>query len=191
MHVHMSLLDESGTNVFASSAGEKRLQHAIGGCLAHLAETQLFFAPNANSYRRYVGQVHAPTDATWGQDNRFAALRIPRSHKSARRLEHRMPGSDTNPYLAIAAILAAALDGLEKATDPGPAATGKAAGAGRFPKPARGWLEAIHSFAESEWVAQTFGAELQRVFAACKRQEHDRLVAQIPPAELDAYLETP
>jgi len=191
MHVHMSLIDENGINVFASSAGEKLVTHAIGGCLAHLADSQLFFAPNANSYRRYVGNGHAPTTATWGRDNRFAALRIPRSSQSARRLEHRMPGSDTNPYLAIAAILAAALDGIEHATDPGPAAAGRTTGEGRFPGPAHGWRQAIDAFAESDWVAKTFGAELQRVFVACKRQEYDRLLAQIPPAELEAYLEAP
>lgn len=191
MHVHVSLLDENGTNIFASSAGKQLLGHAIGGCLAHLAETQLFFAPNANSYRRYVSGAHAPTTATWGHDNRFAALRVPRSSESARRLEHRMPGSDTNPYLAIAAILAAALDGLEHETDPGPTAVGRAIADGRFPAPGLWWREAIDTFAESEWVAKSFGAELQRVFVACKRQEHDRLLAQVPPAELEAYLEAP
>lgn len=191
MHVHVSLLDENGTNVFASSAGTKLLGHAIGGCLAHLAETQLFFAPNANSYRRYVGGGHAPTTATWGHDNRFAALRIPRSSEKARRLEHRMPGSDTNPYLAIAAILAAVLDGLEHATDPGPTTVVRSTTDERFPAPRLGWREAIDSFAESDWVANRFGTELQRAFVACKRQEHDRLLAQVPAAELEAYLEAP
>ncbi len=191
MHVHMSLLDEHGHNVFASDEGEKLLGHAIGGCLAHLAESQLVFAPNANSYRRYVGGGHAPTLATWGQDNRFAALRIPRSSTGSRRLEHRMAGSDTNPYLAIAAILAAALDGLDQATDPGFAAVGRASADPRFPAPGLSWREAIDDFERSDWVANSFGDELQRVFVACKRQEHDRLLTQIPPAELDAYLEAP
>lgn len=191
MHVHLSLIDEDGNNVFASDVGEELLGHAIGGCLTRLAETQLFFAPNANSYRRYVGGGHAPTMATWGRDNRFAALRIPRSSKNARRLEHRMPGSDTNPYLAIAAILAGALDGLEHRTDPGSAAVGRAAGDERFSAPGLEWRQAIDAFAESEWVAKAFGADLQRVFVACKRQEFDRLLAQIPPAELEAYLEAP
>ena len=102
-----------------------------------------------------------------------------------------MPGSDTNPYLAIAAILASALDGIDQATDPGPTSVGNATNTGRFPEPARGWREAIDVFAESNWVAKTFGIELQRVFAACKRQEYNRLLAQIPPAELAAYLEAP
>lgn len=191
MHVHMSLLDEHGENVFATHDGEKLLGHAIGGCLAHLAESQLFFAPNANSYRRYVGGAHAPALATWGHDNRFAALRIPRSAPAARRLEHRMPGSDTNPYLAIAAVLAAAIDGLDRATDPGIAAVGQSGADPRFPSPALGWREAIDTFAASDWIAKTFGERLQHVFVACKRQEHDRLLSEIPPAELDAYLEAP
>ena len=191
MHVHLSLLNERGENVFASHDGEKLLSHAIGGCLAHLAESQLFFAPNANSYRRYVGGAHAPSSATWGYDNRFAALRIPRSAPRARRLEHRMPGSDANPYLAIAAIIAAALDGLNCAIDPGAEAVGQAGADPRFVAPALGWREAIDAFAGSSWVAENFGKTLQHVFVACKRQEHDRLLAQIPQAELDAYLEAP
>ena len=102
-----------------------------------------------------------------------------------------MPGSDTNPYLAIAAILAGALDGLEHRTDPGSAAVGRAAGDERFSAPGLEWRQAIDAFAESEWVAKAFGADLQRVFVACKRQELDHLLAQIPPAELEAYLEAP
>ena len=191
MHVHLSLLDETGENIFASSDGPKRLGHAIGGCLAHLAETELIFAPNANSYRRYASGGHAPSAATWGEDNRFAAVRIPRSSADARRLEHRMPGSDTNPYLAIAAILAAALDGLDQATDPGPAAAGDPKLDAHFAPPALTWRKAIDAFAESDWVAKAFGAGLQRAFAACKRQEHDRLLARIPRAELEAYLDAP
>ena len=198
LHIHMSIVDKNGNNYF-SQGKEKmalppfsaRLRHAVGGLLKIMPESTLLGAPNANSYRRYSANSHAPTAATWGQDNRFAALRIPRSSESARRLEHRMPGSDTNPYLAIAAILAAALDGLENATDPGPTTAGLASGKGRFPNPARGWREAIDAFAENEWVGKAFGADLQRVFVACKRQEFDRLLVQIPPAELEAYLEAP
>lgn len=191
MHVHMSLLDDQGRNIFAASDGEQRLGHAIGGCLAHLAESQLFFAPNANSYRRYVAGSHAPTLASWGHDNRFAALRVPLSSPKARRLEHRMPGSDTNPYLAIAAILAAALDGLDRETDPGAATVGAAAPNSSFPAPALGWREALDAFAASKWVAKSFGESLKRAFVACKRQEHDRMLAQIPAAELEAYLSAP
>lgn len=191
MHVHMSLVDEQGENIFALDDGQKLLGYAIGGCLAHLAESQLFLAPNANSYRRYVSSAHAPSSATWGFDNRFAALRVPRSAPRSRRLEHRLPGSDTNPYLAIAAIIAAALDGLDRATEPGPAAVGRANADPRFSAPALGWREAIDAFACSDWVAETFGEQLRRVFTACKRQEYDRLLGQIPPAEIDAYLEAP
>ncbi|MGB0620034.1 MAG: glutamine synthetase family protein [Myxococcota bacterium] len=191
MHVHMSLIDQQGKNVFATTDGEDRLGHAIGGCLAHLAESQLFFAPNANSYRRHVADAHAPTMASWGRDNRFAALRVPRSSPEARRLEHRMPGSDTNPYLAIAAILAAALDGLDRGTDPGRPAIGAADADPRFPAPALNWRQAIDMFDDSEWVGKAFGESLKRVFVAIKRQEFDRMLARIPRAELEAYLDAP
>lgn len=191
MHVHMSLIDDQGQNVFASTDGEDRLAHAIGGCLAHLAESQLIFAPNANSYRRYVADAHAPTIADWGRDNRFAAIRVPRSSTKARRLEHRMPGSDTNPYLAIAAILAAALDGLDRRTDPGSPAVGAADADPRFPAPALDWRESIDTFDDSEWVGKAFSESLKRAFVATKRQEFDRMLARIPEAELEAYLDVP
>jgi len=191
LHVHLSLIDSNGQNLFAGPEGEKRLLHAIGGCLTHLAESQLLFAPHANSYRRYVADGHAPISPIWGRDNRHAALRIPRSSEAARRFEHRLPGADANPYLILAAILGAALDGIENEIDPGKAAVGRALGDSPFMPLTRLWLEAIDQFESSQWVQDCFGEGLKHVLLACKRQEYETLFARVPNTEIETYLEVP
>jgi glutamine synthetase len=189
MHVHLSVLDERGENIFSQGGQAGSLGHVVGGCLARLADSQLIFAPHANSYRRYEPRGHAPTAPTWGDDNRIAALRIPRSSDRSRRMEHRVAGADANPYLVIAAILAAALDGIDRSVDPGPAAVGASVPEESFSTFAWDWRAAIERFEKSEWIEKAFGSEFQRVFVACKWQEHDRLLGPIPDVELDAYLD--
>src|SRR5690606_2846670 len=106
MHVHFSILDKDGKNIFAGSdaRGSDALRHAIAGLLSTMPEAAAVFAPNFDSYRRFMPGSHAPTRVAWGYDNRTAALRVPESDLIATRIEHRVPGADANPYLAIAAM---------------------------------------------------------------------------------------
>jgi glutamine synthetase len=188
MHVHVSLLDREGRNVFSSDHGEL-LGNAIGGCLTHLAESHLLFAPHANSYRRFVPQGLAPTAPTWGHDNRIAALRVPSAPDQARRFEHRVPGADTNPYLVIAAILAAALDGIDHETKPGPATIGDAASTtSAVDALPLSWAGSIDRFSRSPWIEKVLGGEFQRVLTACKRQEHEHFRRRVPDVEYETYL---
>ena len=191
MHLHVSVVDSKGANIFddGSEEGAPALRHAIGGALQTLGDAMLIFAPHGNSYRRLRAGSHAPTTLTWGYDNRTAAIRVPSGPHSARRFEHRVAGADTNPYLVFAAILGAALDGIERKTDPGPAIVGDAYARGTE-KLSCDWAQAIAAFDASPSMRAIFDPFLVSVFAACKRQEWDTLMNDIPPAEHKAYLRT-
>ena len=128
MHVHMSLLDSDGRNIFddGSVAGSARLKHAIGGLLATLPDAMAVFAPSINAYRRFVPRLYVPVTKSWGIDNRSVALRIPAGAAASRRFEHRVAGADANPYLVLAALLAGIHHGLSGEIDPGPPWQGSA-----------------------------------------------------------------
>ena len=122
MHMHFSILDSDGNNIFddGGDEGSDRLRHAVAGCLAAMPGSTLLFAPHENSYDRLVPNAHAPTGLGWAYENRTSAIRIPSSGPKARRIEHRVAGGDVNPYLTVAAILGAALNGLEDRAEPPP-----------------------------------------------------------------------
>ena len=122
MHVHFSVLDAEGRNVFdnGEADGTEVLRAAIAGCLAAMPGSTLIFAPHGNSYMRFVPSAHAPTGASWAYENRTAALRIPGGASAARRIEHRVAGGDINPYLMLAAVFGAALVGIKDSMRPPP-----------------------------------------------------------------------
>jgi glutamine synthetase len=127
-HVHLSLRDGAGSPVLAGDGphGLSRLgEHFLAGQLAALAEMTLFFAPNINSYKRYVPGSFAPTAIRWGVDNRTCAYRLV-GHGLSLRAENRVPGGDVNPYLAIAAMIAGGLNGIEQELPLEPAFEGNA-----------------------------------------------------------------
>src|SRR3954469_18952403 len=109
-HVHLSLCDAEGKNVFA--ADQQLFDHFVAGLLATLRELTLFLAPNVNSYKRYAVGSFAPTAVAWGADNRTCALRVV-GHGEGRRVECRMGGADLNPYLALSALIAGGLHGVD------------------------------------------------------------------------------
>lgn len=189
MHVHFSILDKSGLNIFTGrdAKGSLALRHAIGGVLNSMEDCTAIFAPNLNSYRRFAAGSHAPTTVSWGYDNRSAAIRVPGSDRAATRIEHRVPGADANPYLLLAAVLAGAYDGLVNEIDPGKPFTGNVykSGAKRLPPK---WGEALDLFEKSAFVKKYFGAPYQKLYAACKRQELEILEGQVSSIEYDAYL---
>jgi len=114
-HVHLSLRDQDGTPVFAGESEgtmSPLFKHFLAGQLAGLRDISYFLAPNVNSYKRYQAGSFAPTAVAWGFDNRTCALRVV-GHGSAMRFENRVPGGDVNPYLAVAALIAAGLHGVD------------------------------------------------------------------------------
>lgn len=125
-HVHLSLVDGDGRNVFDNNTaeGSELLRFAAGGLATLMPESMAFFAPNPNSYRRFQPDMFAPVNRRWGINNRSAGVRVPTGPSEARRVEHRCAGADANPYLVMAAILAGVHHGIVNRIDPGPPAIG-------------------------------------------------------------------
>jgi glutamine synthetase len=188
MHVHVSLVDRDGRNVFAVDGGANdALRHAVGGALAAMRESCLIFAPHANSYRRLEHGSYAPTSATWGLNNRTTAIRIPMGPPDACRIEHRVGGADANPFLIVAAVLAAMHRGLVERVEPPPPSDGNAydLDAPRLP---RSWHRAIELFGESELLPGYFGAEFCRILSVIKEHEYAVFNREVTPLEYDWYL---
>lgn len=121
MHIHQSVVDaKTGRNLFATKAGKetKLFLNHIGGLQRYLAAAMPFFGPSVNSYRRIVPYADAPTTSHWGKDNRTVSLRVPATDPVAMRVENRVPGADSNPYLAIAASLACGYLGMVEKLEP-------------------------------------------------------------------------
>ena len=179
-HIHLSLRDLGGEPVFAGDGHEDQhsdrhgfspvFEQFLAGQLYALRELTLFYAPNINSYKRYVEGSFAPTAIAWGRDNRTCALRIVGHSPSSLRLENRVPGADTNPYLSVAAMVAAGLYGIEHELELPPAFTGNAYAADfpRLPTTLRGALEL---WERSEIALSAFGAEVVAHYANNARVE--------------------
>lgn len=190
-HVHFSLVDENGVNLFddGGEEGTPLLKHAIAGLLEHMAESMLVFAPHMNSYRRFQPGAHAPTFAGWGYENRTVAVRVPESDPEARRIEHRVAGADANPYLVLAAILGAALNGIERELQPPQAIEGDAYSVSDdYAALPNRWETATEAFKNSVFLPEYLGESFIRVFSAMKEQEQDKIYSRISNVEYEAYL---
>ncbi|TKT76177.1 glutamine synthetase family protein [Aquamicrobium sp. LC103] len=191
LHLHFSLLDRDGRNVFDNGRddGSQTMRHAVGGLLAAMPESALVFAPHFNSFRRLRPNSYAPTVAAWGYENRMVAIRIPGGSPKARRIEHRVAGADANPYLVMAAVLGAALIGIEREMDAGdPAASGTAAQDRR--KLPCDWASAIAHFEEGALMSEIFATELRHSLIACKQQEMNTFARHVSDFEIDVYRDT-
>jgi glutamine synthetase len=161
-HIHLSVVGEGGEPVMADKnrphGFSKLMEHWIAGQLATLRELTLFFAPNINSYKRYVEGSFAPTAVAWGLDNRTCALRVV-GHGRSLRVENRVPGGDVNQYLAVSALIAGGLYGIEHELELEPIFEGNAyvSDAPRVPSSLR---EATEMFAGSEIAVEAFGEDV-------------------------------
>lgn len=183
MHLHTSVLDASGQNIFslASGAVSPRLGHFIAGVQTYGPELMLMVAPNVNSYRRYVSGSQAPVNLQWGYDNRTTGLRVPDSVAAARRVENRLAGADANPYLAIAASLAAGLAGLTQSLPASAPLTGN--GYDEACSLPRGMAEALEKMQRSTFARQVFGDDFVTGYCAVKALEYDHFQSEISPWE--------
>jgi glutamine synthetase len=172
-HIHLSFRTTDGMVVMADDSAPDGLselgRHFIAGQLAHAAELTLLFAPQINSYKRYQAGSFAPTALRWGRDNRTCSFRLV-GHGPSLRLENRIPGGDVNPYLAVAGMIAAGMDGIDRALPLEAAFVGNAyeSDSARVPESLR---EALALWEGSAWVRETFGAEVTDHYANMARVE--------------------
>ena len=171
-HIHLSLRGTDGAPVLAGDGphGLSRLgEHFLAGQLAALRELTLLYAPNINSYKRYVPGSFAPTSVRWGVDNRTCALRLV-GHGQSLRAENRTPGGDVNPYLALAGMIAAGLNGIDRELPLEPAFEGNAYAdtSVRVPHTLR---DAVDLWEKSELAEAAFGAEVKAHYANYGRVE--------------------
>ena len=160
-HIHLSVRGSDGSPVMAGDGDygfSKLMEHWTAGLLKTLREFTLFFAPNINSYKRYVDGSFAPTAIAWGLDNRTCSLRVV-GHGQSLRVENRVPGGDVNQYLAVAALIAGGLYGIEHELELEPIFEGNAYGsdAPRVPASLR---EAATLFGESEIAREAFSDDV-------------------------------
>jgi len=155
-HIHFSLADESGP-LFARE--DALFESFLAGQLACLREMTLLLAPNVNSYKRYAAESFAPTTVAWGHDNRTCSLRVV-GHGPARRFENRVGGSDLNPYLALSAVIASGLHGVDAGLELEPALEGNAYAARERPRVPATLRDARELFAASEVARGAFGEEV-------------------------------
>ena len=191
LHVHFSVLDAQGRNIFDDGGprGTPALRHAVAGCLDAMQDSALIFAPHLNSYARLEPESHAPTGICWAYENRTAAIRVPSGSPAARRIEHRVAGGDVNPYLILAAILGAALNGIEAGAEPPAPITGNAY-AQDLPRMPVEWGDAIDLFENSARMPEILPPDLIRNLTLTKRQER-RYMAELSPTEqVEIYLDT-
>jgi len=181
MHLHQSVVDSSGRNIFSQDDGAESasFRHFIGGLQTYVPDLMLIFAPFVNSYRRFVKGSQAPVNLHWGYDNRTTGLRIPRSPAVARRVENRIAGADANPYLAIAASLAAGLAGMDEALTPTDPIDVSASAYNEAHALARSFLPAHEQMRASEASRRLLGDAFVTGYTAVKALEYDSYLREI------------
>ena len=189
MHIHQSIVSaETGENIFTDGDGRPTPEffHFLAGQQKFLPAVTCMLAPYVNSYRRLVRGLSAPVNVQWGYDNRTTGIRVPPSSPANRRVENRVPSSDANPYLAMAASLACGYLGLMRHLTPSEPVSG-AATSEDFDLPV-GLLEAVRLFEETEELSEVFGRSFVITFAAVKRAEFATFMRVISPWEREFLL---
>ncbi|MCV0395308.1 MAG: glutamine synthetase family protein [Rhizobiaceae bacterium] len=189
MHIHQSIIEtRTGRNIFTAADGAETdaFRHFIGGMQRHVPNALVMFAPYVNSYRRLTKAASAPVNTRWGYDNRTTAFRVPRSDPGARRVENRIPSSDANPYLALAASLACGLVGLVERVD-ADTPVGTAVNQDEVELP-RGLIEAVALFEEDAALRGVLGDGFVSTYAAIKKAEFETFMEVISPWEREYLL---
>jgi glutamine synthetase len=191
LHIHVSLLDGAGNNVFAGNSKDgafsDTLRHAIGGLAKLMPQSMALFAPNANSYKRFQLGVFAPVDANWGFNHRAVSLRIPLSGPTNTRVEHRVSGADANPYLVTAALMAGLHHGITNQCEPGKMVKPREIIEEKVNLPIR-WPLALEKFSQGEILPEYLGTRFCQIFTACRQEEEDRFHAEISNRDYEWYL---
>lgn len=189
MHIHQSVVViATGQNLFSTPEGEpsEQFRHFIGGQQTYLRAATCLFAPYVNSYRRLVPHLTAPINLEWGYDNRTTGLRVPISPPEARRVENRVVGADANPYLAIAASLAAGYLGMTERIEPRPPTERNCYDTAR--ELPYGLLEAIAEFKACDPLRRVLGERFSHLYIGVKDHEFEEFMRVISPWEREHLL---
>jgi glutamine synthetase len=174
-HIHLSLAREDGTQFFHEE--QETFERFLAGQLASMSELTLFFAPHVNSYKRFAPGSFAPTALAWGRDNRTCSMRVV-GHGPSLRMENRMPGADVNPYLALSAMIAAGLHGVDAGLELEPVFEGNAYESDK-PRVPQTLRDARDLFAGSALAREAFGAEVVDHYLNRARVELDAFDATV------------
>lgn len=188
MHLHVSLVDSAGENLFADGDGEDTpmFRHFMGGLQKYVPETMPLLAPHVNSYRRIRPNFSAAANIEWSHDNRSCGLRVPKSRRDARRVENRLPGSDANPYLAIAATLLSGYLGMEEKLERRAEALGNVYLAqSTLPKTLP---QALERFTACTPMRSLLGEAFFQTFLRIKQRELDAFEGMVTPWEREHLL---
>ncbi|SDX90074.1 glutamate--putrescine ligase [Pseudomonas kuykendallii] len=197
MHMHVSLADAEGNNLYASDLSDLEgdgaagagtlLRHSIAGMMATLLDSLALFCPNANSFRRFQANSYAPLAKSWGINNRTVSFRVPGGPAKSRHIEHRICGADANPYLAAAAILAGIHHGIRLQLDPGAPIEGNGYAQATEFLPTD-WLTALRALEHSSWAREALGEEFLKVFLAIKQAEYRQFMGEVGEQDWRWYL---
>ena len=186
-HFHYSLWSKGG-NIFADGGRmNDSCRHFLAGMQHRMAESSICGAATVNAYRRRQRESFCPTNASWGMDNRTVALRVIEGSPSAVRVEKRDAGADCNPYLMMAADIAAGLDGLDGKMEPGPMSTGNAYDDTAAPPIPLQLAEAIALARDSDWLRNVLGEDQHEVWMQQAERELDFFWQQVTPFETSRY----
>jgi glutamine synthetase len=193
-HIHQSLWDtDTGRNVFFDHELGHGLsetgRHYAGGMLATMREFTALFAPTPNSYKRFAPYSWAGTSVSWSYENRSTGIRAIAEHEPQARLEHRLPGADTNPYIVIAACLAGGLHGIEQKIEPPPPFSGDAYAAGELASVPQSLEEAVGLLERSAVARELLGEDFVQHYALMKRFEAEKYRQQVSEWEIRRYIE--
>jgi len=189
-HIHVSLWNGQG-NAFACSDSREMsetMRWFLGGLIAGARDLSILIASTVNSYKRFASASWAPVHLVWARDNRTCAFRIV-GHGDALRIENRLPGADSNPYLAFAAVLAAGLDGIERRIEPADEFKGNGYRATGFPRIPRTLYEAIDCWESSGLARRAFGDEVHAHYLNMARVEQETYDSIVTDWERERYFE--
>ncbi|MDQ3858112.1 MAG: glutamine synthetase family protein [Actinomycetota bacterium] len=191
-HLHLSLWDDAGENAFEDPDTVDGLsdvcRHFLAGQLEHARGMTPIMAPTINAYKRFLAMAFGPWNVTWGHDNRTVYARIPRERGNATRVENRAGDGTANAYLASAAALFAAIDGLDRELDPGDPVSGVAYELEDKPLMPFSLAEALDALEGDHYLKEALGQQFVRAFLAMKRSEVNRFQSAVTDWELNEYV---
>lgn len=193
MHLHVSLLDQAGQPLFHDVSKPHLMsdtfRHFIGGLQKYVGDLSLMFLPTVNSYRRFAPGTFAPPALTWGYENRTTCFRVVGHGPNSVRVENRLAGADANPYLIIAATLAAGMEGVKNKIEPLDEVVGGGYGLTGMPDYARSMPEGIERLRKSELATEWFGTRFAEAFASSRQSQYDAFRSKVPDVELERFFD--